>query len=360
MRELDAGVLPDIARGAAILGCGGGGDPHIGMLLATRAIELNGPATLVSVDEVPADAVVVPVAMMGAPTVSTEKLPQGGEAVAALRALERTTGRRATHLVPIEIGGMNSLVPVAAAVETGLPLVDGDGMGRAFPEAQMTLPSLAGVSATPMAITDDKGNTTLVETGSNRWAERIARAVCTESGCSVFTADTLLAGHQLADGLVSGTVTLAQRLGAAVRSAREDHADPVAAAVDVLGGVHLATGKITDVRRATSRGFARGTATVESIGRTDVGALVLSMQNEFLLARGEGGAVLASTPDLICVLETDTGEPITTEALRYGHRVTVVAAPCDPRWTTSGGLDLVGPAAFGYHHAYSSVRVNAS
>ncbi|MFI6723886.1 hypothetical protein [Streptomyces atratus] len=49
----------------------------------------------------------------------------------------------------------------------------------------------------------------------------------------------------------------------------------------------------------------------------------------------------------MCVLDTDTGDPVTTESLRYGLRVSVLAAPCGPRWTTPGGLALAGPRYFG-------------
>ena len=44
---LDAQDVPDLARGAAVLGTGGGGDPHIGALLATQAIATHGPVTVV-------------------------------------------------------------------------------------------------------------------------------------------------------------------------------------------------------------------------------------------------------------------------------------------------------------------------
>ena len=347
MREIGSADIDDIARGAGILGTGGGGDPYVGRLLAEAAIDRHGPVTLVGVDEVAADAVVVPVAMLGAPTVSQEKLPNGTETLAALRALAEATGVEATHLVPIEIGGMNSIIPLALAAETGLPVVDGDAMGRAFPEAQMVLPTLAGIPTSPMALADDKGNTMVLRTVSSVWAERIARAACVATGCAVFTADTVMRGDQLSDGLVAGTISLAGRLGAAVRDARADHTNPAAAVTALVGGVILATGKVVDVHRATTGGFARGTATVAG-PETE---LRLSFQNEFLLAARDD-EIVATTPDLICALETDTGEPITTEAMRYGNRVTVLGIPSDPRWTTPAGLELVGPRYFGYPTDY--------
>ncbi|MGW5649112.1 DUF917 domain-containing protein [Saccharopolyspora sp. NPDC003752] len=347
MREIGIDNLDDIARGAGILGTGGGGDPYIGKLLAREAIRRNGPVTVVDIDEVPADATVVPISGMGAPTILLEKLPNGREELTALRALEEVLGRRATHIVPIEIGGVNSMLPLAAAAEAGLPVVDGDAMGRAFPEAQMVLPGLIGVSNTPMAIADDKGNTMVVRAVDNHTAERIARAACVQLGCQVSCADTVMRGDQLAAGLVPATLTLAEQLGQEVRQARAGHADPVDAARKLLAGKHLLAGKVVDVQRRTEGGFARGRTRVEGAGRT----LVLDFQNEHLLATLDG-RITATTPDLICVLDAETGEPVTTEGLRYGLRVSVLAAPCDPRWTSPGGLELAGPRYFGYDTDY--------
>lgn len=354
VREVTAAQVADIARGAAILGTGGGGDPYIGRLLAEQAIRRHGPVRLVDVDEVPGDAVVVPVAMMGAPTVMVEKPPSGGEIHTALAALQEVLGREITHLACAEAGGINSTIPFVAAAQTGLPLLDADGMGRAFPELQMLLPTLIGVTTTPMAVADEKGNSALIRTEDNRWAERFARSVTIDMGCSAMTTQYMLRGTQLRDGMVPGTLTLVERLGAAVREAR-GHRDPIADATKVLGGHRLFTGKVADVVRRTSGGFARGTAVLEGTGTYDGRRMELEFQNENLVARRDG-TVVASVPDLICVLESDTGEPVTTEGLRYGFRVSVVGAPCDPRWRTDAGLALVGPGYFGYDHGYVPVE----
>jgi DUF917 family protein len=64
------------------------------------------------------------------------------------------------------------------------------------------------------------------------------------------------------------------------------------------------------------------------------------------------------------VLDAETGEPITTEALRFGQRVSVLGAPCDERWHSEAGLALVGPRYFGYDtdavRAVSSVGAHGS
>ena len=58
--------------------------------------------------------------------------------------------------------------------------------------------------------------------------------------------------------------------------------------------------------------------------------------------------VVATVPDLICIVDLETGEPISTELLRYGMRVAVLAAPAPAGLKTAKALDFVGPQAFGY------------
>ena len=43
---------------------------------------------------------------------------------------------------------------------------------------------------------------------------------------------------------------------------------------------------------------------------------------------------------------------MTTEVLRYGTRVAVIAVPAPEQLKTQAALDVVGPAAFGYDVAF--------
>lgn len=65
-------------------------------------------------------------------------------------------------LMSAEIGGMNSVEPIIAAAECGLPVVDCDGIGRAFPKLEHFLPFINGCPATPAAISDEKGEVVAV------------------------------------------------------------------------------------------------------------------------------------------------------------------------------------------------------
>ena len=64
---------------------------------------------------------------------------------------------------------------------------------------------------------------------------------------------------------------------------------------------------------------------------------------------------IAMSPDLICVLDSVSGEAVGTETIRYGQRVTVIALPPPPVFLSAKGLQHVGPRAFGYDIDFKSV-----
>jgi uncharacterized protein len=351
-RLLDARALRALAKGCAILGAGGGGDPRIGVLEALQAVGDYGPPPLVDLDDLPGDALVMPCGMIGAPTVAIEKIPNGGEGARLRDHLEAVTGRKVAAIMAAEIGGSNGLLPVAWAARVGLPVVDADGMGRAFPEVPQVTMHLAGISPNPCVMTDERGNLIVFRTLSGHWMERLARAAAVEFGGAAASTEYTLTVGQARTATVRGSVSLAIRIGHAMAEAE---GDPVAALLAEVGGFRLVTGKVADVERRTTKGFVRGSVVVEGLG-DDAGRLIrLELQNENLVAL-EQGKVLACVPDLITVVDTETADAIATERVSYGQRVTVISMRCDPIWRTSAGLAVAGPRAFGYDFDYVPVE----
>ena len=181
-RLLDQDTLRAMARGCAVLGAGGGGDTHYALLQALQAAEDFGPATLVDVDELPGDDLIMPCGGIGAPLVALEKIEAGDEGERLRDLMQRHTGRTVAALMAGEIGGGNGLVPVTWAARMGLPVVDADGMGRAFPLASQVTMELAGISPCPAVMTDERGNVVIFQTISSDWAERLERAAAAEFG----------------------------------------------------------------------------------------------------------------------------------------------------------------------------------
>ena len=348
---LDEPALRALARGCAVLGTGGGGDSRIGLLQAMQAAQEFGPAELVDLDELPSDALIMPCGVIGAPTVAIEKIGNGNEGVVLRDHLEEITGRTVAALMPAEIGGSNGLLPVCWASRVGLPVVDADGMGRAFPEVPQVTMHLAGISPSPYVLTDERGNVIVLRVMSGAWVERLARAAAVEFGGSAVAAEYTMTVEQARGATVRRTVSLAIRIGEAITAA----ADPIAGLIAATGGFTLVSGRVTDVERRTTKGFVRGSVVIEGLG-DDAGRLLrLELQNENLVAL-EQGTVRASAPDLISVLDSETADAIPTERVRYGQRVTVIAMACDPIWRTPHGLQMAGPRAFGYDFDYAPVE----
>lgn len=342
-RELDA-----IEIGAAILGTGGGGNPYIGKLRCREELRKGNRIDIIPLDELSDDALVVSLGGIGAPVVGIEKFEQGEECLLALRALEQELGCKVDALVSAEIGGANSMEPMLTAAQAGIPVVDGDGMGRAFPEMQMTTWSIYGHKSTPSAMVDDKHNVVVFRHAHDEfWLEKLARSAVVAMGAAAGLATAPMRGDFVKRAAIPHTVTLAHSLGNSVLQSHKHNTDPIQTVLEHQNGKLLMTGKIVDLQRHLKGGFAVGHVFIEGFGQFEHDTGEIDLQNEFLVFR-RNALMEVCVPDLIVVLDAETGLPITTEVLRYGQRIAVLALPCHELLRTPAALAVVGPAAFGY------------
>jgi hypothetical protein len=358
LRKIGLKEIEDIAMGAALLGAGGGGDPYVGKLVAMGAIKECGDVTLLDPSEVPDDALIVPIAMMGAPTILSEKGIGGEEYKTLHRMVSQFYGKEIYAFMPIEAGGVNSMLPIAASARLGIPMVDADGMGRAFPELQMVTFTIGGIKATPMALTDEKGNCAIFDTITNKWTEELARAVTMSCGGSVSVSLYCMDGATLKKYAVKNIVTRSEKLGAAIRTVKSGTGTPEANFLEATEGFKLFKGKISDVLRETKDGFNFGKVILEGIDSDRGKQATVTFQNENLIAEVDG-QIIATTPDLICLVDSETFIPTTTDALKYGKRVIVIGLKCFEMWRTKAGLDLVGPRYFGCDIDYRPIELLA-
>lgn len=344
--RLDVDDIESLAMGATLLGTGGGGDPYLAKLMAYQALETYGPVDVISADDLPRDALVLTAAIIGAPTVILEKLPAGTEFVGSVKALASYLGQEPAAIMPIEVGGLNTLLPMATAAEMGLPLVNADGMRRAFPQIEMTVFTLAGIPAAPMAVADEKGNLCVFETTSNQMAETLARTAVIQLGLANAISCYPMRAGQIADHAIADSLTYCRDVGAMLEAAGRNEDGAWDRFLAETGSKEFFDGKVVDLDRRTTGGFARSTLILEDLGGSGQ-VMRIEVQNENLVAIVDDEPVL-TTPDLICIIDRETLVPITTEAISYGNRVRVVGMPCAPEWRRDGFLDLVGPKAFGY------------
>jgi uncharacterized protein len=355
IRDFEADEIDPLAVGAWILGTGGGGSPYLAQLNLKKLYRDGKKCRLIDPLALDDDDAVAVVSKMGAPLVGQERLVDPAHLARAMKLMEEYTGKPFRAVMSVEIGGGNALSPFLAGAMLDIPVVDADAMGRAYPEAQMTSFAIGDLQMYPLTLVDCRDNEAIVaKAASWKWMERISRRVCTEVGSTSATCKAPRTGREVKDWGVLHTVTKATSLGRAVLDARAGHADPVAAVLEHEGGIELFKGKVVDVDRTTTGGFLRGAARIEGLDNDRGASFELSFQNEWAVAFRDGQAI-AMTPDLICLLDTVSGEAIGTETVRYGQRVTAVALPAPAVLQTPKGLEHVGPHAFGYDLEFKSV-----
>lgn len=358
--QIELDDIQKIAEGAAFLGTGGGGDPYIGSLMCKQTFKRYGPPQVIDLNQLKDDDNVYVAAMMGAPSVMIEKLIDVQELDAAVRALERYTGNPANAILPAEMGGCNSIMPIALATERKLPLVDADGMGRAFPELQMVTFNVMGVNASPMAMANEHGEIVLIHAKNSRETELKARQMIMQMGGKAAVTLYPMSGRIAKKASIPGTLTLALEIGRALAHGRKV-GDPFASLLTFLQSTDyyrhakiLFEGKIADLQRQVEGGFTQGYCRIDGIAG-NTGSLDIRFQNENLLAV-ENGRMVAVVPDLICILDAETASPITTESLKYGQRVKVIGASVPPIMRSPEALQVFGPQAFGLEEEFTPVE----
>ncbi|MFC6886842.1 DUF917 domain-containing protein [Actinomadura yumaensis] len=332
---LDDASLPAFARGCAVLGSGGGGDVGPALSAAAQAVADHGPVRVVQPEELPADGLVMSCGLVGSPVVATERIGGDAEARTLRDTVERLHGVPVAALMSSEIGGSNGCKAASWAAGLGLPLVDADGMGRAFPRMDQIAMESAGLAPTPCVLVDERGRTVVLEHVDGPWLERLTRGVLDAFGGLAVASEYPLRAGQVREAAVAGSVSRALAIGEALAGGVP--AEPGA------GLERLVTGRVVAVERP---GGGATAVLVEGLGG-DAGRLLrIEAQSEYLAAY-EDGRALALVPDVVAVLDTRTAAAVQVDRVRYGLRVSVVTTPSAPVWRTPAGHALTGPTAFG-------------
>lgn len=255
-------------------------------------------------------------------------------------------------------------------------------MGRAYPTYwQTTIAVHAPGELAPCAIDSGDGKTILMTKASNdEIVDRALRASCAEMGSRVGMAAKPTTTQKVRDFGVLNTVSLAWRVGRCIAIAEATNTLSTVAEVIVheVGGEKSAKilfrGKIVGVERRLFKGHSYGSITIAGLStdeEEDAGSYIKRMpavattgtitipfenKNIYVEHTAEDGekTMIASVPDLICVLDTASGRSLgVLPEFKYGYRVTVLGITCSPRWSdTKAGLKIGGPGAFGYDIPY--------
>lgn len=323
---------------------------------------------------------------MGSPATSVERL-QSTETIEAFKVLmEYLHHDSFDAVIALEIGGANGMEALLAGSSRFFdrPVVDGDWMGRAYPTYwQTTLAVHAPGELVPCAIDSGDGQSIIMTRATNdEIVDRALRASCAEMGSRVGKAAKPTTTQRVMDYGVLNTCSLAWRIGRCIARCEASNrlATVAESIIEEAGGPAAAKvlfrGKIVEVERRLFKGHSYGTVHIAAFQGGDVeadddvpqsatapaavasgGLLKVPFKNENIQAEhiSEDGksTIIASVPDLICILDNGSGKALGVPEFKYGYRVTVVGITCSPRWTdTKRGLEIGGPGAFGFDTEY--------
>jgi DUF917 family protein len=350
--------VEDLIVGATLLGVGGGGDPEKGLETLVNILKQGKKLLIASLEEFDKDSILASPYFVGsvAPPISAKKsaLKIVDDPIEkAFKLLESKLGKKISGTVASEIGGGNTAASLAVASKLGIPMLDGDLMGRAGPELHQSTVHIFGIPMSPSAIVSETGNEFLVERyGGIDDYEAIARYASVISGGHVAVVDTPLKVSEARESVVLGTISKCIEIGRSRREAVDRGKDPIAAVIlNLNNGRKIFQGSVSKYTWKDEKGFLYGEAFVQGSDQFSGRSLKSWIMNEHIMCWiDERPAVMP--PDLIMFVDPKSGLGITNDKLKEGVEVVVIGSSVDAVWRKEKGLELFGPKHFGFNYEY--------
>ena len=365
--EMNAEALEDALVGSSYLGTGGGGSLEEARNLIAKDLAAGLSFTMLPVDALSDDdRVACPYGLASLAETSPEmqaRLDAIENKVdvppvqVAFEALEEHIDQKFSGVILGEIGPLSLAEGLSIAAHLNMPALDADTVGRAVPEINQHSVKVAGIPLTPIGAATPFGDEMVVgKLGDPTRAEDILRSIAVVSReCGVCDSPITGAQAKLEGTLITGSLTLARRIGNAVRNAKSAGSDPIEAAREAGGGYLLFTGIVASTEWRDEDGFLQGKVNLNGTGEFAGQTFETDVKNEHLVARRDG-VVVATCPDLISIIDLETSDGIVNPGYTNGQAVAVLGFKCDPLWRTDAGLAVFNPRYFDYDIDYVPVE----
>lgn len=353
--------ITPLLEGLAIMGTGGGGNPEWGRMILEQDVRMGRQWTLIDPEDLADDATIVCGGIMG----SVKKLEEIGFATVldgwetffplqeVTNVMSGLLGRPIDAMIPFESGGLNTPVPLTLGARMGIPIVNGDALGRSAPETNMTSFIGHGIQIPPMPLMDQFGNVVVVQQAEDpTYPDEVGRFVVSKGGYMGANNHYPMSGAQLKQAVIPRTISGALELGRKVQSARSSGDDPISVICEHLNVPqrYIFHGRVTSLREEESMGFYFTTVQLAGVNSSSGHHAELVIKNETMLYKLDG-AVVCMFPDIALMLEPATGRGIMSVELQEGFELVVLATPCHSRLQAAAkseaGRRAMSPARFG-------------
>jgi len=355
----------DFVRGCCFFGVGGGGDPTAGLQMLKEDLAADIELTWIDMDELDEGAMTCCAWGMGSiaprdPGRTRKEMDRFGvnepvhprNLAAAVQELERYAKVKIEAIIPLEPGGRNTPNPLSSGARLGIPIADGDYAGRAIPEIVQIIPCISGHKPWPATSVDPFGDVLIIRKAATApMAERIGKYLAVAAFGTVGMAGFLMTAKEARKFIVRGTASRSLSVGRAIRKAREAENDPVAAAAKASGAHILFNGVVSERQWEDRDGYMFGTNVISGQEAFSGREMRIWFKNENHITWIDGKPYVTS-PDLIVVMDTKTGEPKTNTVLEKGMLVSVLGIPAPQALRTPQALKVLAPQWFGFEIPY--------
>lgn len=352
MRTLTLQQAEDLLYGACMRGAGGGGSLTEGLALIRAIYERGQVVQMIDVAEIEDDWLIVSPYYVGSVAPPSKEVVEklrglqqleGNPSVFATRALEAHLKQEVKAICATELGG-NTAWAMDVAATMQLPLVDGDPAGRAVPDLAHTTFNVHGASITPFALANRYGDSLIVESVVNHdRADQIARSFAAVSGNFSGICDHPLDGKRFKQYIIPHTLSQSEQLGRARREAVKQQQAVIEEVSKQQGAQLLVEGTVIEADWQDATGFIEGNIVIEQKGTKEHFAIWFRNENMYVKQNGE---LISIVPEIISILDTETGQPILNPTCAPGMQVAVVNFASPEVWANEG-IDIFGPSYCG-------------
>jgi len=339
VKYFDKQDLNDIFNGVVLLASGGGGSKVNGADLMKDIFTYADKVPYISHKNIKKNEYAPVLAAMGAPDafkkVGFDNAPKNSLLLhqTAIQKNFMSSGHSKEftfdYTIPVESGVIAFFMSMLVSVQEKLPIVDGDGGGRAFPSLAMCTFAADNVSVSPAALVSeasvsDGGTSLMFNQNESSKIDDITRQIIGTSGFNDVSSlsSFCMDGETIKKSVVPETITRARKLGKLIR---ETDGNPLNAVLKFLGAKLLFSGKVTSISEITRDGFDFGTVDIKN-PKSKAIATVCN-QNENLIAwSNDCSEPLAMAPDSICYMD-NKGKTYSNADLVEGQFVYLIGIP---------------------------------
>jgi DUF917 family protein len=358
MKHIDLNWIKPLFLGSIFLGVGGGGKANNILSFCEEIFSKGLTIPLLDIEDLEETNNYAAVGLIGSPEVIDDFYCTGKEGIKALETLQSITKDEVKGIFTLECAGVNVLYPILVASLLELPFIDGDSMGRAFPELQMTTFHLNEQPLMPFILCNTGLRIYEYYDVDNFLLDLNIRHVLSEYNNIGFFASCASKGSNLRKMLIPRTLSFTYEIGKVFMdiSSYEDIINNLIKSTknSIYGAsIELFLGEIDNIENVDHKNWQ--SIYMKGIKHYKGEAFQILTQNENLIAY-KNNALAAMAPDLISLISLDTLTPISNNDLSKGMKVAVIGTPAPLVWKTIDGLNIVGPKCFGYKSPYKPLE----